>query len=119
MAYPSTAKVTYSYYDPLLSGHHDDEQYDRSDVEGLEDMADVLYKVELLAVLGSEMAIMHLSERLEPLLPLLSEIYPLHDAVTLCHILFSYDYFFATHRYLQGDTRLLARLFKTTDLNTK
>lgn len=116
--YNSQFVCTYSFYDPTLRElYHKDEKFDLDDVKEFENLSEFIYKAELLQILL-------LSDKFNPNTNIAMEINNIMqiynnintnakfmecvNKVLNCHlctdlenafiILFSYDYFFLTHR---------------------
>ena len=121
--YNSKFICTYSYYDPAFLPYHTKEKYDLEDVNDLEDMADIIYKHELLYVFGSTSIhnnsvisnndtdyyfshdnitnlynIIKEDPLLQKCIERIMSVYFYQDIVVAFIVLFSYDYFFLTHR---------------------
>lgn len=109
--------VTYSYYDKFLrENFHSDEVFDINDVIEFEDLSNEIYRVELLTVFNIT-DIDHLTNKylmdfedyikntnMKKILPVI-DIF-CQNRVFICDtpisILFSYDYFFLTHKCIQS-----------------
>ena len=116
--YNSKLICTYSYYDPTLRKHHSDITYDLDDVTGFEDIAEIIYQAELLRVFNIDPIDKNLDESNEDIKLEITILYNLissqqkmiecmKKAASLMisddlefgfMILFSFDYFFLTHK---------------------
>ena len=116
--YNSKLICTYSYYDPILRKHHSDITYDLDDVTGFEDIAEIIYQAELLRVFNIDPIDKNLDESNEDIKLEITILYNLissqqkmiecmKKAASLMisddlefglMILFSFDYFFLTHK---------------------
>jgi len=120
--YNSTLTCTYSFYDSALrTRHHSQEKFDLDDVEEFEDFSELIYQVELLKVLGfssAEVEKIGVSLDFKLKTEKLIEVYnktafdekflecvKMAKDKHLCEdlesgfiTLFSYDYFFLTHK---------------------
>jgi len=115
--YNSQFISTYSYYDPeLRNKFHSSENIDVEDVKGFEELSEVIYQADLLRAFG--FTIEDLESKIEFNTTLMHELYNQfkdHPAFSECieksknkHAcedleagfitLFSYDYFFLTHK---------------------
>lgn len=98
MNYDKTAIITYPYYDKKLRVSVFDKRFDLEDVEEFEDLAEDIYRRELLDVFQIN-AIEELNtEQVFETFPQLLEIIP--DNPT---ILFSFHFFFFTHQCIAED----------------
>ena len=90
--------VTYAYYDKKLRNYVFDKKFDLEDVEEFEDLAEEIYRCELLVVFNiNEIEDLNTEKVLETF-PKLLEILPENPV-----ILFSYDFFFFTHQCIVQD----------------
>jgi hypothetical protein len=123
--YNTKLVCTYSFYDPnIRSLYHADEKFDLEDVEEFSEMSDLIYKSELLKALGvsfndvnctsREIDFNVINEKLTDLFSLVkSDVYLMNcirmlknknlmitenNLDDLFIFLFSYDYFFLTHK---------------------
>jgi hypothetical protein len=120
--YNSKLVCTYSYYDPNIRvRYHSNEKFDLEDVDGFEDLSEMIYQTELLKALGfssgeidnGKLIDFNLkSELLTDLcnkmkdndirfLECIESVREKHiceDLESGFIILFSYDYFFLTHK---------------------
>jgi len=101
--YNSKFICTYNYYDPSLSIPHgvDMSKIDKEDIEGLEDMSEILYQAELLQVFEMveyKNEIVH--DALDMICEKIGNYEPFKkvvEKITDFPLLFSYDYFYLTH----------------------
>ena len=118
--YNSQFVCTYSFYDPTLRNlHHTNERYDLEDVKDFEDLADLIYKTDLLRAMqftvdeveSSADNVCFNSDKLLELYDIVKgdvefmecieksrEKHLCEDSETGFVTLFSYDYFFLTHK---------------------
>ena len=116
--YNSKLITTYSFYDHSLRKHHADIKYDIDDVVGFDEIAEIIYQAELLRVFNIDTIDKNLDDNNEEIKQeitilynlLLSEprmvecmkttaSFMLSDDLELgLMILYSYDYFFLTHK---------------------
>ena len=116
--YNSKLICTYSYYDPNLRKHHSDITYDLDDVSGFEDIAEIIYQAELLRVFNIDPIDKSLDDSNEAIKLEITILYKLissqqkmiecmktaaslmisDDLELGLMILYSYDYFFLTHK---------------------
>jgi hypothetical protein len=116
--YNSKLICTYSYYDPKLRKHHSDITYDLDDVSGFEDIAEIIYQAELLRVFNIDPIDKSLDDSNEDIKLEITILYNLlssqqkmiecmkktaslmisDDLELGLMILYSYDYFFLTHK---------------------
>ena len=116
--YNSKLICTYSYYDPNLRKHHSDITYDLDDVSGFEDIAEIIYQAELLRVFNIDPIDKSLDDSNEDIKLEITILYNLlssqqkmiecmkkaaslmisDDLELGLMILYSYDYFFLTHK---------------------
>jgi hypothetical protein len=112
---------TYSYYDPLLrEKFHSEENFDISDVEGFDDLVELIYKTELLkAFCMNDRIVCNNFDNIEFETDKIVEIFNIMkvednfmDCVRMVNekynqegnletsfiMLFSYDYFFISHK---------------------
>jgi hypothetical protein len=100
---------TYNYYDPALNENHSKME----DVQGLEDMADLLYQAELVQVFGETIyneeimnkkiyklySILSVNDKIKECMKTASEKFMGQPHLELgLIILFSYDTFFVLHK---------------------
>lgn len=98
MNYDKMAIITYPYYDKKLRDFVFDKNFDLKDVEEFEDLAEDIYRRELLDVFQIN-AIEELNtDQVFETFPQLLEIIP--DNPT---ILFSFHFFFFTHKCIAED----------------
>lgn len=107
--YKKELLCTYCYYDKQLRSYVFDKQFDEEDVKDFEDMAEDIYRAEIVAVFSNTF-----DEGLEELLKEFPQLVQLAKDVDLpdtC-ILFSYDYFFYTHQCIKENcsTEMLENL---------
>jgi len=90
---------TYCYYDKQMRQFVFDKQFDEEDVIEFEDMAEDIYRDEIVAVFSD----MTFDEGLEELLKEFPQLVELSKELNLpdACILFSYDYFFFTHQCIK------------------
>ena len=116
--YNSKLICTYSYYDPILRKHHSDITYDLDDVTGFEDIAEIIYQAELLRVFNIDPVDKSLDDSNEAIKLEITILYNLissqqkmiecmktaaslmisDDLELGLMILYSFDYFFLTHK---------------------
>ncbi len=116
--YNSKLICTYSYYDPNLRNHHSDITYEIDDVSGFEDIAEIIYQAELLRVFNIDPIDKSLDDSNEDIKLEITILYNLissqqkmvecmkktaslmisDDLELGLMILYSYDYFFLTHK---------------------
>lgn len=116
--YNSKLICTYSYYDPNLRKHHSDITYEIEDVSGFEDIAEIIYQAELLRVFNIDPIDKSLDDSNEDIKLEITILYNLissqqkmvecmkktaslmisDDLELGLMILYSYDYFFLTHK---------------------
>lgn len=109
---------TYSYYDPhLRNKYHNKNEFDLDDVEEFEDLSELIYKTELLKVFEFDIKEIENDEinfnkkqiielynslnKYEEFMVYVKKIkekYSYTDLETSFITLFSYDYFFLTHK---------------------
>jgi len=115
--YNSQFISTYSYYDTeLRNKYHSEEKIEEDDVNGFEELSEVIYQADLLRAFGFTVA--DLEKEIELNTTLMHELYnqfKIHPSFAECieksknkHLcedleaafitLFSYDYFFLTHK---------------------
>lgn len=115
--YNTSFICTYSFYDSKLrSSYHENESFDLEDVEEFEELADIIYKAELLQILNMQQDFyqnkIHFNETqmkfiydkmksCEGFMLCVEKIKQVNLCITLeqafC-FLFSYDYLFLTHK---------------------
>ena len=116
MLYPSTMKCTYSYYDPeLREKYHAEEVFNMDDVAEFEDMSELIYRAELLKVLDVtkcdeiDCSLKQLQTMFQDIktndhflqcIEKMKETHGCADVEEAFILLFSYDYFFLTHKCL-------------------
>jgi hypothetical protein len=118
--YKSNFTCTYSFYDPFLRDcYHKEDKFDLEDVEEFADMSELVYQAELLQVLNiaaNPLYSGNVEFNTEQILELYNQIkqdakfiecvekaqqhHSCEDLEIAFMILFSYDYFFLTHRCL-------------------
>ena len=126
--YNSHLICTYSFYDSVLrEKYHKDENIDLEDVSDLEDMSEFVYRAELLQAFGGNCDF-DTNEKVRFDIDIIKELYNKikasgskfmeciekatnkllsNDSISGFILLFSYDYFFLTHKclcdFLNGD----------------
>jgi hypothetical protein len=121
--YDSNFTCTYSFYDPVLRNeYHKDDKYDLDDIKEFEDMSEMIYRAELLQILGinNQEPYDNICEsfgfKTENLMDIynrvkfnadflkcvenVKQLYSYKDLEDGYIALFSYDYFFLTHKCL-------------------
>jgi len=116
--YNSQFVCTYSYYDPALREYyHKDIEFDIEDVKEFEDMSEMIYQAELLQILGLSEAfksnvniefeankVIEIYDKIKTdaafmeCIEKVTQVHSYEDAETGFVSLFSYDYFFLTHK---------------------
>ena len=113
MQYNTDLIITYNFYDPILR-KQSNEKFDLEDVEEFEDLSELIYQAELLKAFNLT-DITHLTAKMitdlfnklksEPtFLEYLESVksnFIYEDLETIFTLLFSYDYFFITHKHIQ------------------
>lgn len=112
MLYNKQFVCTYNFYDPILRKYDLHTKYDMKDVEGLEDVSEILYRAELMQVFL--IIDDNWEENLKIKIVELFKLVSFHSGLVECMkktaglflseeldvglmVLFSYDYFFLTH----------------------
>jgi hypothetical protein len=93
MNYNKSATVTYAYYDKKLRNYVFDKNFDLEDVEEFEDLAEDIYRCELLIAFNIDSIDDFNTEKVLETFPKLLDLIPDNP-----FILFSYDFFFFTHQ---------------------
>ena len=93
MNYDKSATVTYAYYDNKLRNYVFDKKFDLEDVEEFEDLAEDIYRCELLIAFNIDSIDDFNTEKVLETFPKLLDLIPDNP-----FILFSYDIFFFTHQ---------------------
>ena len=116
--YKSNFTCTYSFYDPVLRDcYHKEDKFNLADVEEFTDMSELVYQAELLQVLNISATPLYSGNvefNTEQILELYNHVKPntqfiecvekakyhhsCEDLEIAFMVLFSYDYFFLTHR---------------------
>ena len=116
--YNSQFVCTYSYYDPALREYyHKDIEFDIEDVKEFEDMSEMIYQAELLQILGLSEAfnpnvniefeankVIEIYDKIKKNAAFMEcvekvmQVHSYEDLETGFVSLFSYDYFFLTHK---------------------
>ena len=114
--YDSKFICTYSFYDPVLRKHHSDIPFDLDDVSDFEELSELLYQGEMLKVFKIEdFNIIGSNDAIKAKITILFNMLTGHSKMVECMrktaafmlnddlelglmILFSFDYFFLTHK---------------------
>jgi hypothetical protein len=113
MLYNTGLIITYNFYDPILRKQCTD-KFDLEDVEEFEDLSELIYQSELLKAFNltditqlTNKMISDLYDNLKTsdiFLKYLEDMksnFIYDDLETVFTLLFSYDYFFITHKHIQ------------------
>ena len=113
MLYNTGLIITYNFYDPILRKQSTD-KFDLEDVEEFEDLSELIYQSELLKAFNltditqlTNKMISDLYDKLktsDTFLKYLEDMksnFIYDDLETVFTLLFSYDYFFITHKHIQ------------------